>query len=103
MAKYDDVKPRLSEALSREMKKKIHYEKDSETSKDIVRPLAEKHTTAEANSVWVRKYHKDGGADFPCNPSTDVDWLIAAVREARVKRSPACNDMPDAYSEATFC
>jgi len=86
MATYDDVKPRLSEALSREFEKKVRYEKDSETSKDIVRPLAEKHATAEAHSAWVRKYHEDGGTDFPYNPSTDVDRLIAAIREARSKR-----------------
>ena len=86
MATYDDVKPRLSKALSKELNKKVRYEKNSETSKDLVRPLAEKHAAAEARSAWVRKYHKDGGTDFPCNPSTDVDRLIAAIRQARPKR-----------------
>lgn len=86
MATYENVKPKLSEALSKELKKKVRYDKDSETSKDLVRPLAEKHAAAEANSEWVRNYHKDGGTDFPCNPSTEVDRLIAAIREARPKR-----------------
>jgi hypothetical protein len=85
MATYDDVKPRLSKALCKVLKKKVRYDKDSETAKDLVRPLAEKHEVAEAGSAWVRRYHRDGGTDFPWNPSTEVDRLIAAIREARPK------------------
>lgn len=80
MAKCDDVKPRLSEALSKELKKKVRFEKNFEASNELVRPLAEKHTIAVTHAAWVRKYHEDGGTGFPCNPSTEVDRLIAAVR-----------------------
>lgn len=81
MAKYDDVKPRLSEALSKELNKKVRFEKNSEASKELVRPLAEKHAIAQTHAAWVRKYHENAGTSFPCNPSTEVDRLIATVSE----------------------
>ena len=76
MPKCEDVVPRLAKALG------APYSKSVEASQHLIPPLVDHLKTAEANAIWVRKYHEDGGTDFPCNPSTEVDRLIAAIRDA---------------------
>ena len=76
MPKCADVIPRLTEALGEK------YSKNGQESKTLVPPLVDHLAKAEANAAWVRKYHEDGGTAFPCNPSTEVDRLIEAIRDA---------------------
>lgn len=76
MAKCADVISRLREKLGKP------YSKNGEETKALMPDFVKKLQTAENHSAWVRDYHKDGGTNFPFNPSTEVDTLIAAIRKA---------------------
>ncbi len=78
MAKCKNVVPKLAAAL------KTKYTKHGEETKVLMPPLVEQTELARAvaNAAWVRNYHRAGNSTFPCNPSTEVDRLIAAIRAA---------------------
>ena len=76
MAKFADVKPRLQEALGGA------YTKDCKQSARQIPPLLEKLEAAIEGAERVRKVHVEAGTAPPPNPSTDVDLLILAIREA---------------------
>ena len=76
MAKCENVIPRLREKLGKP------YSKNGEETKALMPTFAKILKIAEDNAVWVRKQHTTGGTEFPCNPSTEVDRLIAAIRKA---------------------
>lgn len=76
MAKFVDVKPRLEAALG------SSYAKNCKQSAQQIPPLIEKLGAAIKHAERVRKLHEEAGTPPPPNPSTNVDLLIQAIREA---------------------
>lgn len=76
MPKFADVKPRLRAELGGP------YEKNCKDSTGLIPPLLAYLETAMTNAQRARQNHASAATPSPANPSTEVDRLINAIRDA---------------------